>query len=208
MGGQPMAHKDCILGAEQVHSFRACLKRYAYFDQLFHSYFGLSSIRNTLITDRMVSPSSLIDGSIQKYVISCFSGWKGSWRIRVVPISRQEVNGPNAPIYPNPVTSISRIDATVNATFQTTGGPLEVGVEWSGTAISAPNSSGVLGVELPYYNQVRFSTFAEVIASFRHMIFLGRPQNVVTETVDDVYVSVGNDFNLFFFLGVPPLWKT
>ena len=80
--------------------------------------------------------------------------------------------------------------------------------------MSNPASGGVVDVEIPYYGNTRvnwFASFRSFSGSLGHTLnsfavnLTDEEQPVLA--IWDQYISVGEDFNLFFFMGVPAAWK-
>lgn len=85
---------------------------------------------------------------------------------------------------------------------------------WSGTQVTNDAAGGVLAVEIPWYSNIRFNyTYVgNVISKALGYEFdaIAINKGITDDSLFvswDHYVSVGEDYNVFFFLGVPALWN-
>eukprot|EP01003_Olkasia_polycarbonata_P005957 NODE_5_length_3916_cov_139.898112_g4_i0.p1 GENE.NODE_5_length_3916_cov_139.898112_g4_i0~~NODE_5_length_3916_cov_139.898112_g4_i0.p1 ORF type:complete len:783 (+),score=66.13 NODE_5_length_3916_cov_139.898112_g4_i0:1377-3725(+) len=232
VGGDPLPATFGIFTAgETVRSFRTLLKRYTlrrsivindtvptgniasiYWTGLSYPYF----------TD---SPYTGLDGgifngpfTIHALIAGCFSGWRGSYRIKLLPAvvgngdqwsstSLTVCRGSDNTLLDPQVELWSRDTAGMNA-FDA-----EHDYSWGGAQMSNPSQGNVCDFEIPYYSGTRFvdnkvSTFTSDL-SYDATLLLDNPGTGSREVFSVIreYGAVGEDYNLFFFLGVPPIWS-
>jgi hypothetical protein len=220
-GDQP----DAIVGfasGELVSSFRDCMKRYGLIRRLSND----NSVANntTIFTyfDGWAYPTKRGDTvfgdtaltTMMAYVRLSYAGWRGSIRKSLVPITLA-----------NPAkTSLTVCRAAINLTSNSVstlacnnGVPglktsLPLYDSWSGEAIATTQADSLVQFELPWYSIQRFAFnynggmtsglgFRAVLANTNSSGTLQTYNFVMDERE-----SIGEDFNLFFFLGVAPLW--
>ncbi len=98
---------------------------------------------------------------------------------------------------------------------------------FDGMDISVVGINGALEVEIPYYSNLRFLPFLSNLVStpseglgWKFRALWKRLELTGGPTIDpvglppmsmvlyDTFVSTGEDFNAFYFNGVPPMWET
>jgi len=150
-------------------------------------------------------------------IFYCYAGWRGSYRTKLLPavigngqqwsstsmtVARGnaiEVSDPILQLYDRDPNGVHDFDADHDSS-------------WSGCQISNPVQGNVLDFELPWYSGYRFSS--PVVATvaremgYEATTLLDNPganDRDVFAIVKE-FSAIGEDYNLFFFLGVPPLW--
>jgi len=219
MGGtDSLEHINCLLGCESVHSFRTCLRRYC-FRETNKTSVGASGQRSIAIQIRRgVDPSAFPSGTMMNYVSQSYYGWRGSMRVRTVPICRylyQDESTPGIISVNQPfLTVISRVQSTTDSNITEQGNLSSWFVDdyWSGTQITTEPMSFATSIELPYYSNTRFSkTFEdERVLTYELATTVQVISGAGTSftNVSDLHIACpGDDFGFFFFLGVPALWK-
>jgi hypothetical protein len=168
------------------------------------------------------------------YLCPAFAGWRGSLRWKITPIQApccswmleakrcgSNCNYEDNFIYFNqddfgntdPKLFTSALRKELQADLQ--GG-------WDGIVTTATQHNPVLEFSVPYYNNRRFLTLPRNTAldssegmgwwiRFTNTSVAGGPTNDVTppkSLILNSYVAAGEDFNFFFFRGVPRLYLT
>lgn len=215
VGGFGSVDTNLLLGRDCVDSFRTCLKRYGFFDSTFMQ--GVSNDAPNQIVyraRRSVSPRNHPQGTMMKYVTTCYNGWRGSMRVRSIPISRQNrIQPPVTTFVYDPslyVTTINRNRSNADSdqvlyVSQVTGS--DIGM-WSGAQFATTEMSQTTSIELPYYSNQRFIQDDEGrVLTFEHNVIESHVVDVSLGTVSDLFnTAIGDDFGLHFFLGVVPMW--
>ena len=217
-GGTTPPQIHSIVSGEAVTSFRQCMRRYSWFDLSYYAFGSSGTFASAYVTNRQVGPSTLARG-VHGYVLPIYAGWRGSLRVRSVPLTRYiYANGasfvgyhllPESEIH----TTMSRRKTTAASSgFQLVANQTEfeqlVDRTWTGQSITLAMQGSITAVELPYYSTRRFSTYLDALA-FRHVVYyMNRLAQVFVHgnIGDEFFVATGDDFNCFFFLGVPAIW--
>lgn len=172
-------------------------------------------------TDKNGIPFNANPTTVYELVASCFIGWRGTMRYKMVQMVTAEAI--NAGFNVNPMQPISTIvtrglgDFYENTVSQYTADPVnamylatESDRSSSGAQIATANMDGVLSFELPWYSSTRFQPVYAALALDLGWevtrIFLSWTQANANSQVD-VYRSIGEDFNFFFFAGTPVFWN-
>jgi hypothetical protein len=172
-------------------------------------------------TDKNGVPFNASPTTVYDLVASCFIGWRGSMRYKMVQMVRsgEAVDGTNlnplkplctiasrdhVDFYENTVSSYNA--DPVNAMYLATDGD----ESWSGIQVSTDNMDGTLSFEVPWYYHNRFIPVYSVNNGHggwqvSRTFFPSTLANVQSQV--DVYRSVGEDFNFFFFAGTPVFWN-
>lgn len=214
MGGKQQDVVTDIIAGEKIVSFRQCMKRYAHFE-----LFSVNTVQvNTTLAatnTRVINPKNTKSGSIHNFALSNFAGWKGSFRMRFVPISRSVITystGNGTFFNSNSLSSAraGRITDPSYGSFVATYTDVDQSFGWDGMQIAPRVSGEVLSIELPYYDTKRFrSVDDDTLGVIHQVIWAAHPSYLgLSFMQDDVYISIGDDFNTFFFLGVQPIWTT
>lgn len=213
VGGHEVDHLPCLLGVEEVTSFRTCLKRYNFFKKTFADSFNSAGSTLALVNEFSVSPWNHSQGSMIRYVSSNYSGWRGSMRVRAIPLGRYlSFETDNKIWFPYMfATTINRKHAPADTTYTTTLVEDSIDEFWSGSQFSVDNMSQAVAIELPFYATARFITEdadSRVRAlTFSHVVYRARNSHSVTTQTEDLFTTaIGDDFGLHFFLGVAPVW--
>lgn len=210
-----MAHLECLLGRDETDSFRACLRRYVDF----RCAYGFGSVpgNHNGISKNVYSlaPFNHNQGTLMRYVTANYYGWRGGMRVRTFPTTRHfNLNDPGPPTkLPDFFTTIRRSRFLGEETVFRTVPSNELGVVpdwWNGIQVSTPEMSQVTSVEIPYYSTRRFlSTESDynVLGITFEAVLRAHAQEGYVLTADVLQTAIGEDFNVFFFLGVMPMWR-
>lgn len=224
VGGQKINKSVmAIVAGETVNSFRSLLKRYSLRNIVVtHNAFAIDTYNQVRFGGTIYNPPpSNSDKSIytlHSYVANCYAGYRGSGRVQLAPLHRgMQVAG--TPVRNNAAMRVSRGTGTrrsiafdsypisnfvkqVSATDRT----------WDGVEISNEASGHIVSVEIPFYGGRRYygnnydtsdSLGYEAVISYTN-------GGAGTQSVQECwaeYFAIGEDYNLFFFLGSPVLWK-
>lgn len=228
VGGFETESVMSVVAGEMITSFRPLLKRYCLARRLVNNVIitGVVSRFSAPFTSffPVASPSNNFTAplTIQAYVSIAFASFRGATRHKFIP-KVHPVPGQSTATTSPLVQRISSAPVTWPSPSVTTTpfSPLDIQeAAWlndhsfSGSAISNEASGNVLTVELPYYDLARFksirnwSSTAEIDGVSAEFVLesFNPGGSLRFMSVHDHYVSVGEDFNLFFFLGVPPMW--
>ena len=191
-------------------SFRTCLRRYSFFD--FNSYTQNVAAVSAAITSKtvVVDPAQHPPGSMMHYVSQSYSGWRGGIRVRTYPALRASAS--QIPV--SFITTLSRdrgptrINNILNLSRTTWG----MDRFWDGMQISTENMSYTTSVELPYYSNERFSLCGykdnwKLACNLATRVQGWMDEDTRVGIADVFTTAIGDDFQLFFFLGVQPLWR-
>jgi hypothetical protein len=210
-----------FLSGEKVNSFRTCMKRFglrrrvgvtltqAAFSTVYSSLYT-SSYPLLRGDSTAVGGGTNIPMSMMGYAVPVYAAWRGSTRIKYFQIGDIPAGGY---IHRGDIPSDSGF--TNLTEFTDHGVALRTMEAFSGAQYTNSVSGGNLEVEIPWYSGVRFTIpkrFNE--ASFalgaRATFTTTNPTNAeqVKMLVMDELQAIGEDYNLFFFLGVPPMWTT
>jgi hypothetical protein len=154
------------------------------------------------------------------YILPCFAGWRGSIRWKTVPIcyctdcigtqtvARCGTNCDYSQNFDNvevtvidPAGSVSSAIAEYFTYLDYNG--------WDGAAIAISNVNCALEWEIPYYNRFRFQTYNHDVAKYKSegLGFRWRAEYCGGgKMFFNTYCAAGEDFNAFFFRGVPCMW--
>lgn len=228
----PIDYLAHVCMGERIASFRQLLKRYCYSDSVYaHGAIVDNSVFRFIHT-RAIEPMIRgytskgvhTDPSNQKkvdanactminFVSTMFHSWRGSIRYKFVPTvginhrpSRVYLSRGNK-AYSYEDTEVYKLDAD-NLTFMGTNDQ----PGWTGSLISTPEASNVLEAQFPFYSDRRFN-FVRV-SDFTGAQDLGLQLTALVnaekgtdvEVGYDVWIAGGEDYNLFFFIGIPTLW--
>jgi hypothetical protein len=209
-----------FLSGEKVNSFRTCMKRFGLRRRV-----GVTLTQaafSTVYSSMYTSAYALLRGdptlpgggtnapmSVMGYVTPCFAGWRGSVRMKYFQLGDTPAGG-----YAHRGDTPADTGFTNLTEFTDHGVALSTMETFSGAQYTNPVSGGNLEFEIPWYADVRFSQPAKEFdrASYalgaRVTFTTTNPSNaeVVKMLVMDELQAIGEDYNLFFFLGVPPIW--
>jgi hypothetical protein len=175
----------------------------------------------TPVFDGPFTPHSLI--------FFCFAAWRGSYRIKLLPVtvgSGSEFNSSSLTVsrgnnnvlrdfgfqnYPRTVAGINAIDRIYDHS-------------WNGSQVSNPVQGNVCDFELPYYSLQRYAPVTGPVTSkelgYQALVIIANGNTETSPLAAQIpvpgdrevfgiyreYGAIGEDYNLFFFTGVPPLW--
>lgn len=222
VGGDVKPEVFSIVCGEVIPSFRTCLKRYG-------------GIRTVLVDyDAVVDNFAKIDlycGSVvpmkeQKiggteyaqsttlfsYVSQCYAGVRGAFRVKLVPILNDSTAKRLPPLMFRRKSDVNWSPA-VAVNYPKTAPGIESyhndndGGSWDGVVHGNELTGGVVEAEVPYYSNRRFRSPSTPLAGHEGGGYI---ITIASEAVQMIYrhfVSAGEDYNLFFFLGVPTVWR-
>jgi hypothetical protein len=203
-GGENPPEVALFTSNDVVTNFRTCCRRYQYrqFVGFINTILGgnYDVIKQVVTTD----PAGT---NLRSYCTPAYAGWRGSIRFKLFPFvddfTEKRVRY---------TKTVGRLQASSDSFTITSAVPLQYNFQsgWNGCVISNEMSGDVLDVEIPYYSDQRFLTYPTTIPRPAFM-WTGSIYNRTSPTqnfglLDHVYEAIGQDFNLFFFLGVPPMW--
>lgn len=217
VGGNPMSHLECVLGSEEIASFRACLRRNNFFKATHITDNYPNGSRYFYFSNYVsIDPGNHPEGTMMKYVSSNYAGFRGSMRFRSYPLTRFGFNfvGSSSAYQWTPATFRTIVDRSwspsdLGSVTSSPSGDFRWDEMWSGAQFSTKEMSEVTSIEVPYYSRFRFhsATEDERVLTLRHTV-VQQPitPNGNTECGDVFTTSIGSDFMLYFFLGVAPMW--
>ena len=225
-GGFQTPQVAMYLAGESIDSFRTCLKRYCLVRSI---QFAVALLPLRIVegsaTFNSYIPFRRLDWpwpqTVHAYVAGAYSGVRGATRHKILPRLRDPVLGVE--------TSAARVarspdidwsDSMIVGTSEPYG---LTGLQkltnklddsWSGAQQTNPVSGGVLQVEIPWQT---FQRYEYVPPQNLGSANQGGKMTVLAINTDtdstvngsevwDQYFSVGEDYNLFFFMGVQPMW--
>jgi hypothetical protein len=171
--------------------------------------------------------------TILNYLSGAYAGWRGSLRWKIVPFKAPCCSwllearrcGSDCNYEDNWVTqdlsAIENINPTVYSRNVREMFQADMAGGWDGSTATATQHNPVLEFEIPYYNDARFLTISENTALdssegmgwwLRNSV-AGDSDAINVRAADRVmmmntYVAAGEDFNFYFFQGVPLLYET
>jgi hypothetical protein len=159
------------------------------------------------------------------YLSRAFIGWRGSIRWTV---DASTLNQLNAGEFANSISySLSRNTVITNSqqsleisTTNLASAPLllmegERGSGLRGMHLSNTQVNPIQSVEIPYYRNERFSLTSQALVldgvpkegpAWDFSVFLQGSQDLANVALFRTFVSAGEDFNFFFFNGMPPIF--
>nr|WAQ80626.1 MAG: hypothetical protein [Fish-associated picorna-like virus 2] len=166
--------------------------------------------------------------TLLNYFTPAYVGWRGSIRQKYVNTSLMNANGRMPMCMPMSVTRNNGLFPILSYSHSGTAssppldnfGAARFGVVSSvstinGTDIVMVNNNGVLEVELPYYRNRRFA-YARVsnrhasvnVDDNSHIISVVSVSDILPLNLNHLerYVAAGDDFQLYFFIGVPIMY--
>jgi hypothetical protein len=219
-----------ITSGEVVSSFRQCMKRYA-FERMVGASKNLTGVRIGLVTMQGAAypiyrgevPSgglnqggtfNEVSTTIHSYVCGAFSQWRGSTRFKLYKAC---VMKPDYMVLSRGggLASLNIAENFLRDFDNRCAVGVAIDDSWSGSQITTANQSDMLDFELPFYIKTRcaptkFFNATRALGWTLRAWFAPKPSepNQDYELNYMVFRSVGEDFNVFFFLGVPPMWYT
>ena len=195
------------------------MKRYSWLHiSRFTESLGSGFIRAHIV-NRRVGPEHM-PRSIHGYVLSAYAGWRGSFRIRSKPVTRYvHVSGAaNVDFHVLPVTGFTSVIARRtrltedkdDTVLYESATQFETSMDrtWTGEQVAIEVQGQTTAIELPFYGIRRFFTSAQNLA-FRHAVYYNASPSQPFAFIalqDEFFAATGDDFNCFFFLGVPAIW--
>jgi len=208
-------HENMIGGDTSISTLE--LKRCAF--PLFRGYVpGAIDFTSVPAPD---TPYNYVNTHLLHYVSSMFSGHRGSIRYKIAPVGNvndKTVLAVSLDSPPSAFADDSSGAATVLTAYDARAEAMQPDVikQWalpygsSGTAVHYPGINRVMEFEVPYYNNLRFCPgkqldFGANPGSFYGGFTLrGRINLSDTDAALQSYVASGEDFQVYFFTGIPP----
>lgn len=172
-----------VFMGEHITSLRSFLKRYRY-----HS---LSPSTATILARRNIPVGGTTSMGVQEYILNWYTGYRGSWRMRAMRVN----------------DSLFQMTPTVDGILP--------GVSTGAGDVGCEYQYGMGEVEIPFYSNYRFA-LAQANPYFAASTYISDsdPNLLGIQTADWTslgssvtrYSAVGEDFSLFFFTGIPPLY--
>ena len=214
-----------VVCGESIDSFRTAMKRYSHIRRLFATtevpnehFVSLRATANSYITQpgRLSQDEGM---TMHAYVMHTFALWRGSVRHRYYDRSV----GMGAIRYSDPMVTRSGIAKGWTNFFEQVlpygqdsvyGDAYDTDYSWSGAQVSNTASGRVVTFEQPFYSGNRAKNVGPQGAwidgdvSHQYSVY-GTNFSGETATgvcIVDHYIATGEDYNCFFFLGVPPIW--
>jgi hypothetical protein len=165
------------------------------------------------------SNATVVTNTAVAYFRVCYAAWRGSLRKKFV--FQGSPTNSNIFVYRDPVASqvISSTDDVATTNFNRVALSRGGDVTAQGTAMTPLGQNSVLEVEIPFMENIRFfgPRFARRTTTFSTPVTV-REQNVIeslpapatissqSRTAQE-WVAAGEDFTLFFYTGVPILYR-
>jgi hypothetical protein len=225
-------HTPLVFHADPVVSFRQCLKRYNYhtaYTELSPDTFGITSLTNQdfpfyrgydpngRFATSDGTPYNFCKNTLMNYLTPAFVCIRGGLRVKYytrIPSNRKEfscvtrLNG-------NQTVGTSYDAVSLASQSGLAAGFNELEHTWKGTAPQTVSLNNVIEAELPYYANYRFRPARQIRidtpngpgldvekAYHRYQRTTAVEQNFVL-----AFVSTAEDFNLNFFIGIPPMYR-
>ncbi|APG76872.1 hypothetical protein 2 [Beihai picorna-like virus 39] len=156
--------------------------------------------------------------TILAYAMAPFHGWRGNLRYKFVPCQSVAERPGRVTITRQRVTT--GYSLAESGEYDISSDNLNfIGVEdsssWGGAMVTTPENSNVLEIEWPWYSNERFASVVmrNVRGSARNGLVLSALTFLEGNTTRDYYtgfdawIAAGDNFNVFFFCGIPPMWE-
>jgi hypothetical protein len=231
--GNPVLDKASLfLSGDPITSYRQLLKRYTYSRTLGTEIIqapGKVSYQSWTETgypyQRGPAPSFGLDEggtynlgpmNVHSLLAGCFYGWSGNIRFKIYPGFASEID-PDILCVARHYKG-ARVDR-LNTTYDDTPDNVrrlmsEADFSWSGLQRTNKVAGNVMEIEIPNYKQIRFfptflSNNFQSRSSSIELVAITRYKNSSDNgQYFDLYRSVGEDFQFYFFIAVPTLWDS
>jgi len=227
--------KNLVYFGETVKSFRSVLKRYSLwttigngtaFGYLFRKlpYFPYyrGAVPNAVNTTTAAAPYNYCNTLMLHWVAGMFSGFRGSIRYKVLPtyVSDEKVRTLSVTRYGVEETTEYAVNDGVQFTGAVTNEKLAktcIAISSgqlrptgaAGSAVTLTNVNGSLEFEMPWYSPRRFAAGKHVNWTAGNSFGAGGYYLhgfTAPEVVYDIYAAAGEDFQAYFFTGMPRLY--
>jgi hypothetical protein len=214
VGGDELGNSSMIFNGDPIESFRTMVKRYEFARTVAFNITGTDPLVSYYFTHHALPfyPTQYSGGfSALSLITSCFAGWRGGMRYKVM------VTGTSQPqniflkagrtIYPQTqglvvgqtAATIPRADAVLNSTM-------------AGSVLANKVMGNVLEVEIPWYQgYARYSQPRHGAGVDQPCLLIDVTQSKPTATPEvtgySIYQAAGDDFSVFYFIGVPTIYK-
>lgn len=244
MGKTSDAQLNGVFFGEAIQSFRTLLKRYTLWNTIPKILSGPTLVSGRFsnipyfrgpnpagVDSAATGPYNFCNTILLHWVLSAYSGHRGSTRWKIVPRGHQSIGDrvvvervpfkttqPNyqvqyatMPQYTSQSEARAQALAQKNGQFQNLLHPL---FGANGSALTMSSVNGILEFETPYYSPFRFTPGKNAVYT-DFMMFDGSWDYRVEYTGDgsttltathDVYSAVGEDFQVYFFTGLPRMY--
>lgn len=172
------------------------------------------------------TPVNRCSNTILNWITPAYSGWRGSLRWKIVPFGAPCCSwfmmakrcGSDCNYEDNwvDVSYPGNVDPRPLALVMRAAYQFDMAGGWDGMVVASTQHNPVLEFEVPYYNRRRFVTPEEhqAIASSEGMGWWFYNGSISTDNQPDTdrwmfntFVAAGEDFNLFFFCGIPKMYN-
>lgn len=215
---------QAFLSGEEIVSFRTCMKRYDFARRI--AWQGGVPVGNGLSVAATANsffytdPSMTIPTTIQGYVSQHYAAWRGSTRHRYIVRAADdgEMHFSNLAVSRTEGANWSTGNGNMISSYFPANqqGLLDLAKEqngWSGMQVTTSSQGNTLTFEQPWYSHMRHHVTFPInttSASLGHKISAYVVNNSQADQIVDFavdhFVSIGEDYNLFYFLGVQPMW--
>jgi hypothetical protein len=244
MGETNDKNLNSVFFGEAIQSFRTLLKRYTLWNTIPKLLSGPTLVSGRFsnipyfrgsnpdgVDSAVTGPYNFCNTILLHWVLSAYSGHRGSTRWKIVPRGHQELGDrvcvervpfkatqPNyqvqyatMPQYTAQSTARAAALAQKDGVFQNLLHPL---FGANGSALTVAQVNGTLEFETPYYAPFRFSPGKRAVYT-DFMLFDGAWDYRVeycgdgaktTTATHDVYSAIGEDFQVYFFTGLPRMY--
>jgi hypothetical protein len=214
VGGKDLGSEAAIfMHGDPVLSFRSCLKRYGYrsttlmnpaasaSEQIYVKWLGLTPFpgERTLTKEE---PTDLVS-----YVMRSFAGFRGGYRVKAYLTG---LSGHEFIVKANRASSVNRSDNDFTYGLSLWDAlAVQLDQSWSGCQVTIAPQGNVVDVEIPWYENARFdaanagpTSNSQSNGCELKWVFLMK-ENEVLLGAAEIYFAVADDWNCFFFRGVP-----
>jgi hypothetical protein len=226
-----------IFGGERLMHLRTLLKRFDYYTTLvppdatlasgslmffrlqdFPSYRGITPTGLHQTDEATPRACNYVNNTLLAFYAAAFAAYRGALRRTYVLHCGNDING---------LVRIARngqSSTEIRCSADTRPSPRRLYEQMkydptimSGGTFVTTNVNNVITFETPYYKDSRFSPIRQLdrsdnwgIASTHDLLvsLLGPFTSDLTQVSLDTYISIGEDFSYFFFLGLPPLFES
>jgi len=232
---QDTSYLNLAFMGESVPSFRCLLKRYNLWRRESPRATGSTESYNVLrrsaypflrgalpnaVDTRPSGSYNIVNTVLLHWISNAYAGWRGSIRYKIMHHGAVEVNKGMVYVQRMPIGNYSNVkftfggyttndDAASSAIIDKTGNPLDAVTGPNGAAYANMAVNPNIEFEMPYYSPYRFmpgrklshTTANEYCESYM-MTYTGAANDF---NFMDFHVAAGEDFQTYFWLGLPPV---
>lgn len=241
----PVGNRDLVLFGETVLSFRTLLKRYenyipfafltsttltatfSAFNRIYPLFAGNDNSGVHTLTNKLTTgtfPGNQIDMTLMQYLMSAFSGIRGSVRYKYNLVSASNTitdyivtalrsYGTPTSVFSAPGSGAFTLASASNVNFATANRSI-LGRGGSGMVAMHTGRNPLMELEQPYYSKSRFmnpkSLNNNSVGMDCHELVVSNNTNTGANNWVVVYswIASGEDFNLINYTGPPLLWTS